>query len=198
MENQIPQYSVIVIGDKNTGKTSIITRYIQGSFMSTYFATPLPATSRKEFTSPKGDFQLTIWDTAGSEEWTSLNSGIYSNVDAVVFVVSVDDGDSINSVTSHWKPEIDNKNTNHDYKKFIAINKIDLNETDTILTDEAVKENADEIGAPIFRVSAKESIGIEELFNNVAAQTHGIAIDMVNKPPATEEPMDPGCQCYLI
>ena len=202
-DENIPNYNVCLIGDINTGKTSIHKRFEDNTFIEDHFSTLLPISAGKIYTSPTGRFKVTLSDSSGSEDYTSLSSGYIRNSNAIIFVVSIDDGDSLDNVTAVWKPEIDQTISGNNYKKYLVINKIDLPQDSTIITDEQIVTKAEEIGGSYFKVSAKDSIGLEELFNHVAADLHGITVEELNPKPKQDQNQnvqrtDVSCQCLLV
>ena len=50
--------------------------------------------------------ELSLWDTAGQEEFDRLRSLSYDNTDVVVLCFSVDSKDSLENVESKWVGEI--------------------------------------------------------------------------------------------
>lgn len=194
--------NVVVIGDTNTGKTSIIRMYINGDFMTDFYVTPLPISQAKDYHSPSGDFSVTIWDTAGSEDWESMNAQVYKDVSAVIFVVSIDNSDSLDNILQVWKPKIEKFNDESNYKCFIAINKIDLPPDQHVITDDSITQVATAINAEVLRVSAKEAIGIDDLFRRAAAATQGISPDLLlqNSQNTTNgQPSETTCtNCILV
>ena len=62
-------YKIVIVGNSNTGKTSLMNRYINDKFTS-----HVPSTIGIDFTHKElGDeTKLTIWDTAGQERFQSI------------------------------------------------------------------------------------------------------------------------------
>jgi small GTP-binding protein len=95
----IVRYKVVVIGATNTGKTSLIRRYRYNEFLSAHFTTSTPGV---EFVrpDPSAPFELGVWDTAGHEDWQSMNSSVYHGAHAIVFVGAFDSVDSLTDIVT--------------------------------------------------------------------------------------------------
>lgn len=91
-------YKIIIVGNANVGKTSLLNRYIDDNF-----TTHVPSTIGIEFIHKEmGDeTKLSIWDTAGQERFQSIGSALYRNADAIIFVYDVSDIDSYHSL-EYW------------------------------------------------------------------------------------------------
>lgn len=185
-------YKVILLGDTNTGKTSIIKRYIDNSFIEAHFVTPLPIASTKRFNDSTGNYQLAIWDTAGSEDWQSMNSTVYHGSIIVIFIASFDQKDSIKSLVTTWLNRIAEYESTESFVPFIAINKSDLIGKPECQISESECDNAKKDlnvdDDHIFNVSAKEDLKIKELFEAVALAAR--EFDLRNNP-------DPGLSTEL-
>jgi small GTP-binding protein len=163
------RYKVILVGPKFTGKTSIIRRYTNNDFILNYCFTPLPV----ETVAPiqDDDCELTIWDTAGDEDWVSMNTSTYHGSDAVIFVASFDKKDTLDNVITTWKPTILDHITLETVVCVLAINKCDLMEGSEV-TQSDIDRAAEQIRPKThtMNVSAKENVNIKELFVYVAKE----------------------------
>ena len=192
-----PTYRVLLIGDQNTGKTSIIRTYIEGHFEEN-LPTPFPTTHKFNFSSPNGNFSFEVVDTSGAEEWMTYNAEYYQTTKAIIFVVSIDNQDSLDNILTKWKPHINEYLADISYKSFLAINKIDLSEQ-KILTDENIEQVKNNIGASVFYVSAKELTNINELFLNVAAALSKTPVENVQKGYAeVPQQEQSNCTCLIL
>lgn len=82
---KIGSYKVILIGDGGTGKTSFITRYIEGYFTKQYVATIGAEVYNLNLPiSPTQFVHFEVWDTAGQEANSGLSDAYYLNANAAV------------------------------------------------------------------------------------------------------------------
>lgn len=162
------KFKVILLGATNTGKTSIIRRYMGQEYMDVHFVTPLPVQSSKPICRDgRVSCELAIWDTAGSEDWVSMNATVYRDTQAVIFVASYDESNSLDDLTSTWVDRLKGYINPEDYCSIIAMNKCDLDQTDCQVTREMAQEKAEAMGCEFIEVSAKVDIGIDTLFDKV-------------------------------
>jgi len=90
-EQQIIEYKIIVLGDANVGKSSIIERYCKNEFTYNHRPTIGPEFYKKDIYKNGINITLNIWDTAGQERFRSLTSQYYRNADGVILVYDVND-----------------------------------------------------------------------------------------------------------
>jgi len=168
---QSVRYKVLVCGKTSTGKTSIIRQYIERAFIDIPFPTPLPMADSREFTDCNGTYELAIWDTAGAEEWLSMNTTVYHSSQVVVFVASFDQQESLTDLVSKWVPLLSAHLNLDACIKILAVNKTDLRDegpAEIPVTDGDIQEAAEKLGGKLFEVSAKQNRNISEMFEYAA------------------------------
>ncbi len=90
LNNKEIQIKCVIIGDSNTGKTSLIIRYINNIF-NVYDDAPTIGSSffHKRFEKNGISFRCDIWDTAGAERYRSLMPMYYRKADMVFICVDL-------------------------------------------------------------------------------------------------------------
>ncbi|KAK7107147.1 uncharacterized protein [Littorina saxatilis] len=96
---------VVVVGDGQCGKTSLIQRYCSGTLPSDYTPT-LFDTSTVNTVVEERKVQMVIQDTAGQEDLDRLRPPFYLNTDVVIVCFDLDNPDSLDNVQSVWLPEV--------------------------------------------------------------------------------------------
>jgi len=125
-KKEIKSFNIITLGDSGVGKTSIINRYIKNEFDENNEATLGIKYSYKEIKfNNKDKIILKLVDTAGQERFRSLTKSYFKNVDAVLFVFSMDDKDSFDTIID-WMELFNNNNSKEDIPKYLVGNKNDL------------------------------------------------------------------------
>ena len=71
---------MLVIGDSNVGKTSIIKRYAHGTFTKQYRATVGVDFALKILNVGEETVRLQLWDIAGQEQFGSMTRVYYKHV----------------------------------------------------------------------------------------------------------------------
>ena len=178
-------YKVVIIGDKAVGKTSIVKRYIEKAFSvvtestigAQFFSNVItisPQTQGGQGSQSKVEVKLQIWDTAGEEKFRSLTPMYYKNAAAVILVYDSTNEDTFHSI-GKWVKEIDEHRTTQ-VIVFLVANKCDMSQQEEVSLKTGM-EYAKKIKASNFiQTSAKENIGIDDLFYTIAERLYFKAI----------------------
>ena len=163
--SSIDNYKIVVIGDINVGKTSILSRFRYSTFESQYMPTlGIDFFSKNLYLEDK-TIRLILWDTAGQERFRSLIPSYLKNADCIIIVYDITNKESFNSINK-WLSDAKN-NASEETIFVVCGNKIDLNEKRVVNIneiDEYIKKNK----LIYTECSAKNGEGIKELFNIIA------------------------------
>lgn len=189
------EIKIILLGDSAVGKTSILTRIIQDTFVEDPASTIGATYSYKKIRYLNYDVQMQIWDTAGQERYRCLAPIYYRGTNVVFLVYSVNDKNSF-SVIDYWTKSLAD-NSAIPTLKFLIANKIDATEGDRISTSEG-SQKAQEIGAEYYEVSAKTGSGITDLLNTCAQMyieklNDGSVVNKKIESPEKKEDNSGGC-----
>ena len=159
---------VVLIGESGVGKTSIISQFTKGVFnqdlMSTNGATF--STKKKEYKDQKKTLSFEIWDTAGQEKYRSLAKMFFKDAAVALLVYDITSKTSFVEIKEYWMNLV-RENGPKQIIMYIVGNKYDLLEKEAN-KEEEVREYAKSEGIPLWFTSAKESTGIDELFEEIA------------------------------
>ena len=154
---------LLIIGDSNVGKTSILLNYTDNYFPESHLATIGVEYKVKEIKTNKYNIALQIWDTAGQERFRSITKSFFRNTNGILFVYDITNRKSFQSVKDWIK---DSELHDSGFEKILVGNKIDLKEKREVNTDElteyGMKKKIDTI-----ETSAKERINIDEAFQKI-------------------------------
>ena len=153
-----------LVGDAGTGKTCIISRFINDRFDKSQMTTACPSFCTKTISYPEYNktINLDIWDTAGQEIYRSISKLFYKGACVGILVYDVTSKKSFESIKEYWYNELkDNTESNIIFN--IVGNKIDLFESEEVDEEEA-KNYAKSINAGFYLTSAKKNIEITDLF----------------------------------
>ena len=159
MSNNRP-YKILIIGDSNVGKTSILLQYTSDFFQELHIATIGVEFKLKEITLDNVVYKLNIWDTAGQERFRAITKSFFKAADGIVFVYDVTNKPSFVNI-KNWIKDAESKA--NDFKIIIVGNKIDLNDSREVSFEEG-KNFAKKKNCPFFESSAKDKINIDEIF----------------------------------
>jgi len=95
----------VLLGDGASGKTSLLNVFTRGYFPTVYEPTVFENYVHDIFVD-NVHIELSLWDTAGQEEFDRLRSLSYDDTHAIMLCFSVDSKDSLENVESKWVGEI--------------------------------------------------------------------------------------------
>ncbi|OAF66553.1 GTP-binding protein RHO1 [Intoshia linei] len=168
---------MVVVGDGAVGKTSLLISFAKDEFPELYVPTVFETYLA---TVEVGNclIQLSLWDTAGQEDYDRLRPLSYPDTDVALGVFAVDSTDSFNNIEEKWAIELEH--FCKDAKKVLAAQKVDLREDPEIinmlslvnqkpLQSSHTKEMCLKVNFDTHHeCSAKTKIGIKELFESIA------------------------------
>lgn len=96
---------IVILGDGACGKTSLLNVFTRGYFPQVYEPTVFENYVHDIFVDGQA-MQLSLWDTAGQEEFDRLRSLSYSDTHTIMLCFSVDSRDSLENVQTKWVSEI--------------------------------------------------------------------------------------------
>jgi len=162
---------VIILGDSNVGKTSLMNQYVHKRFSSQYKATIGADFLTKEVVVDDKVVTLQIWDTAGQERFQSLGVAFYRGADSCVLVYDVTDSKSFDNLES-WMEEflVHAAPRNQESFPFVVLgNKADLaNAKRQVPQAKAKAWCATKGNIPFFETSAKDALNVEQAFHTIA------------------------------
>jgi small GTP-binding protein len=163
-------FKVIVVGDSDVGKTSILLRFTDNMYNEKYSSTVGVDIKVRDITIKKTTpgsmnetVKLHLWDTAGQERFRTISNAYYRNVNAVLLMFDLTNAKSLVNLKG-WFEEI------YTFSKsdpiiFLVGNKSDLKR---MISREEAEKFSKEKGLIYTEVSAKEDKGdIEELFQTI-------------------------------
>ncbi|KAG0650432.1 GTP-binding RHO3 [Hyphodiscus hymeniophilus] len=103
--NKTTQRKLVLLGDGACGKTSLLNVFTRGYFPTVYEPTVFENYVHDIFVD-NVHIELSLWDTAGQEEFDRLRSLSYDDTHAIMLCFSVDSKDSLENVESKWVGEI--------------------------------------------------------------------------------------------
>jgi small GTP-binding protein len=155
-------FRVVVVGDSEAGKTSIIYSLIRNDFDSNLRST-IGATFHtisREVRNRKITIQL--WDTAGQEKYRSIGPAYYRNVAAAIAVFDLTFPNFSQSLES-WIVNV--KRTADDPMIFIVGNKSDLPFEDAVVV--RMQQLSQQYDAQCLMTSAKTGQNVDLLFDHL-------------------------------
>ena len=156
---------VLIIGETNIGKTSLIRQFIENKFSDEKISTIGYDTIKKEITIKNKKMQLLIWDTCGQEQYRTINNMFLKNSKIVIFVYDITNKKSFIELQNYWYPLINHKLGN-EIILGIAGNKSDLYENENV-NEEEVRKFSNNINATFNLTTAKNNEAINYLIKDL-------------------------------
>ncbi|KIX04875.1 uncharacterized protein Z518_05746 [Rhinocladiella mackenziei CBS 650.93] len=136
--SKVVQRKLVLLGDGACGKTSLLNVFTRGFFPTVYEPTVFENYVHDIFVD-NIHMELSLWDTAGQEEFDRLRSLSYDDTQAIMLCFSVDNRGSLENVSTKWIAEINEHCPG--VKIVLCALKCDLRE-------EHEKDDDDETGTP--------------------------------------------------
>ena len=152
---------IILVGESGVGKTSIISRYLNRYQEKTeltlgaYF-------SNKIIIVDDYKINLEIWDTAGQEQYRSINNIFYKDAYICLMVYDITNKSTFNCIKDYWYEAV-HENGMAGIIFGIAGNKNDLYEEEDV-SEKEVEEFSNSINACFKLTSAKVNTSIDDIF----------------------------------
>lgn len=96
---------ITTIGDGMIGKTCMLITYTTKEFPSEYVPTVFDNYAGAIYVDGK-EFEITLWDTAGQEDYERIRPLCYPNTDCFLVCFSVNSRTSLENIVNKWHPEI--------------------------------------------------------------------------------------------
>ena len=162
---------VVLLGESGVGKTSIISRFIKGTFENNLMSTVGASYICRNLEFPEYQnriLKLEIWDTAGQEQYRALNKLFYKDASICILVYDITNADSFNALKDYWHQQLKDYGPKDIILGLVA-NKSDLYNEEKI-PEENARNFAKEINAFFSYTSASKFTGIDELFHNIGCK----------------------------
>ncbi|KAI9258269.1 ras family-domain-containing protein [Sporodiniella umbellata] len=175
---------IVVVGDGACGKTSLLNVYTRGYFPQVYEPTVFENYVNEVKVDGK-EIELSIWDTAGQEEFDRIRSLSYEDTHVVMICFSVDSKDSLENIPNRWIEEIEEGCPKA--KIILVALKCDLREDEVLLKKKSpiMYQQGLEVAKSIHAVrylecSAKHNRGVKECFEQAAKVAMSVKLEASN------------------
>jgi small GTP-binding protein len=191
----IPVLKVVIVGDGNVGKTSLVRRYCEGMFSTSRVATIGVDFQTKLVRLEEIEVKLSIWDMAGQDRFQSVRTGFYRGSRAAAMVYDVTDLVSLGNL-ARWREEL--AGVNPMPPLVVVGNKTDLPRAQP---PDPARAFAESIGAPYLETSAATGEGVPALFETLARLAFGpapVQAESQGAPAPSAEPGPSGAQARAL
>ena len=153
-------FKLLILGESGVGKTCLLLRYADDSFITTHLTTIGIDFKVKIINLENKIIKLQIWDTAGQERFRNISRTYYKGAQGIILTYDITDQSSFRNVRNWIKQVEENAPTN--VCKVLVGNKCD--KSDRVVTEEEGKMLANDFGMRFFETSAKTNQNVNEVF----------------------------------
>lgn len=159
---------VIVVGNGQVGKTSMITRFAKGIFTNEYKKTiGVDFLEKKMYLNAIGEeVTFLLWDTAGQEEYDALTRTYYKGAGACIVAFSTTDRASFDAVENWYKKVTDECGN---ICMVLVQNKVDLMDN-AVMEASEVEFLAKKLKLKLYRMCVKDDLNVSEVFQHLGAE----------------------------
>ena len=157
-------FNILLIGDSNVGKTSILERYCNNRFLTYKFNNTLSQIYKKFINQNTLYIGLKFWDINFNEKFFKLYKTIYERSDIIIFICSFDNRKSLDNINIWYQNLLNNIDLSSKLMVLFA-NKNDLDKKE--FNSDNLIFKADSLKLKCFEMSAKNNINIQESFDKL-------------------------------
>lgn len=179
---------IIVIGNYQAGKTSLVERYVNDNFIPQQ-----KTTIGVDFRVKRHDYdgkiiKSYIWDTAGQERFMTIVSSYYRTINGAILVFDLSDKESF-LVLYVWMKELENNKNSKDVNVILVGNKCDLGKEE--VEEDDILDFMRESIYPIsyLKASAKTGHNVTKVFDTIVQNVYEFS-KLNNKTTKTEKKIE--------
>ena len=188
MADQETLYKILVIGETQVGKSSIILRYVDNSFTDNFHSTIGVDFKSKQISIENNQIKLQIWDTAGQEKFRSITKAYYHGAKGILIVFDITKMESFKQMP-YWIDSV--RQICSDTVEIVLVgNKSDM---DHYVSRDEIETLTSRYDLPYIETSAKDGTNINEAFELITNNIYNrftkqeIEVTDLPKPNNTED-----------
>ncbi|NVM01951.1 MAG: GTP-binding protein [Candidatus Helarchaeota archaeon] len=158
-------FKIVVIGDPAVGKTSLIRRFSENKFDTSYLPTIGADFNLKVIELPDAQVIMTVWDIGGHEKFQSIRAFYYSGAHGGIIAFDLTREETFKNV-KQWAEDI-LTGAGEKIPLVLICNKSDLTDQ-IVVNEEDIKKLAEELDVTYFMTSAKSGLNVQDPFQKLA------------------------------
>eukprot|EP01095_Lingulamoeba_sp_RSL-Kostka_P006536 TRINITY_DN2052_c5_g1_i1.p1 TRINITY_DN2052_c5_g1~~TRINITY_DN2052_c5_g1_i1.p1 ORF type:complete len:201 (+),score=40.42 TRINITY_DN2052_c5_g1_i1:55-657(+) len=156
-------FKILIIGDINVGKTSLMMRFIGGEFVNSNITQGFDFKEKVIKLNNGVSVNARVWDTAGQERFRTITASYYRGADGIIICYDKTDEDSFNNVAECWMVELE-RSAREGIPVMVVGCKNDLDE---VIDYNTGKEYCNEYNITFFETSSKTGENVDNVFNEL-------------------------------
>jgi small GTP-binding protein len=157
---------IIVIGNYQAGKTSLVDRYVKNDF-SQHQKTTIGVDFRVKRHDYDGKIiKSYIWDTAGQERFMTIVSSYYRTINGAILVFDLNNKESFQALNA-WIKELENNKSSKEINIILVGNKCDIE--NEVISEDDISDFMKKSIYPIsyVKTSAKTGHNVDKVFTTI-------------------------------
>jgi len=159
-------FKIVVAGEPQVGKTSVVLKFTDKAFTRTYIPTLGVNVTEKNLRAEDSIIQLVIWDIAGQSKFDRMRKHFYKGAEAVIICFDLSNQKSFESVKNWYKDIKLSVNNPENLVGFLVGNKSDLKE-DREVNEEEAEALADKLRFRYVQASALTGENVMFIFHKI-------------------------------
>eukprot|EP00299_Pterocystis_sp_00344_P006413 c1824_g1_i1.p1 GENE.c1824_g1_i1~~c1824_g1_i1.p1 ORF type:complete len:216 (+),score=59.84 c1824_g1_i1:38-649(+) len=168
-----------MVGDAQIGKTSLMVKYVEGTFDEDYIQTLGVNFMEKTIQVRNADITFSIWDLGGQREFMNMLPLVCNDASAVLFMFDLSRKQTLTSV-KEWYRQVRSLNKTAVPilvgTKFDCFAKLPFEQQDDIT--KLAKKYASAMKAPVIFCSTSQGINIQRIFKIVLSKVFDLKLSM--------------------
>jgi small GTP-binding protein len=161
------KFKLVILGDPNVGKTSLVLRFTNDAFKRTYIPTLGVHVSNKIFKVGDSLIQLVLWDIAGQQKFEVMRQQFYLGSDAIFIVFDLTNPKTYSNVASWYFDVIKLLKGTQKLPGYVIGNKKDLIDNIKIDPSDAI-QLAKSLNLDYIETSALTGEHVKDAFHTIA------------------------------
>jgi small GTP-binding protein len=179
----LDECKVVIVGDANCGKSSLIKRFTTSKFEENYRPTIGVVLEQKYFDVLENGYNVGFWDMPGEEKFRQIFQSYYKNSNVIVVVFDLTRPSTLMNA-ARWMRDTLAANMSTDPIRFLVGTKSDLLSKRALDSLEAhASLVAQELDAEFCAVSAKDGSEVNNLFKRITSLSFENSVQKLIRPP---------------
>lgn len=115
---------IVILGESGVGKTCIMMRYNEDTFVDDHLITVAANYESKEVEVKGIKINIKVWDTCGNEQFRSISKIFYKGADIILLVYDITKQSSFDEIKNYWYNQIKEYAPKNISKTFLIFNNI--------------------------------------------------------------------------